>query len=418
MSGKLADIIRSGKAPGVTISGQQAVDPNSVYAKAPRGLAAIENEPKWKNGPTRSAKDISRYMGMPTDFIRKTWSKPVLVALLCFCWASYAGDIQPGTSLTDGQLVHASDLNNLVGNATINNSFISGKSPDPTPLGSDKWIIYSPTLNGMYSLTLNAGVLQNSALITAQSEKVTPVAGDYLLMWDSVGMNLAKVSAGNLTLNNTNLISGQPFMQASNLDPQLHVPILNYGTNAQSTGSNIFSALVPNTVTNWPTITAATNTDLVPVYSTRTGGAQTNTMTLISPQALGPSTYVITNISMTNFISLGFNNGCLSTNIPSVIPPEFEAFAVVTNTIIDGSGHTLYSIGTEIPARQILNASNLPAINAYWLSFNSNVFVSTCFSTNSLLSVPWLVGTNDNRYETASWTNFNIKLYITPRHGL
>jgi hypothetical protein len=417
MKSKLTEIIESGIAPGIS-TGAPLKDPSSVYVKAPRGLAAVENEPLFKHGPTRGASRIAKHFGMPTSFIKSVWAKAPLIALMFVALSVHAGDLTTGVSFTDGQTVSASQMNQIVNNATVNNSLISGKPVDSTPLGSDTLLIFSPTLNGLYRLTLNSGVLQNPALITAQTEKTTPVSGDYLLLWDSVGLTLQKVSAGNLALNNTNVVFGAPFIQDTNVDPQVRLPISNYGTNGVTTSSNLFRVFFPNVVTNLPTITAATNTDLVPIYSTRTGNSQTNAMSLISPQALGPSTFVITNISMTNNMTLGLNIGALSTNIPGPLPPLVSAVLLVTNTIIDGAGHTLYPIGTELPSEHVLNAGGLPVVNAFWTSFNSNVLVSTVFATNGLLSIPWLVGTNANTYETASWTNFNIKLYITPRHGL
>ena len=224
---KLAEILKSGKAPGVRC-GQEPFDETSVYGKVPRALKEVENEPLFKHGPARGASRIAKSFGMSADTIRREWSKPVPLILFILClltFSSKAGDITAGQTFQDGQTVNAAQLMNLVNLATINSQFISAKPIDPAPLTSDTFVLYSPTLGGLYRITLGSAVLSNTNLITTQTEKTVPVSGDYLLMLDSVTGSFAKVSIGNLVLNNTNVIFGGPFIVQTNLDPQLIVPI-------------------------------------------------------------------------------------------------------------------------------------------------------------------------------------------------
>lgn len=423
MKNGLTEIIKCGVAPGVS-TGAPAVDHSSVYYKAPRGLAAVESEPLFRHGPARGASRIAKHFGMSTQFIKDTWKRAPLIAVMFIALAANAGDFQSGVNFSDGQTVSAAQMNNIVNNATVNNSLISGKPVDPAPLGSDTLLIFSPTLNGLYRLTLNSGVLQNPALITAQSEKTTPISADYLLLWDSVGLALKKVSAGNLALNNTNVVFGAPFMQATNLDPQVKVPISNYGTNAVTTASNLFSVQVPLLLTNLPVVTQPTNTDLLFIWSTRTNALDTNGATpylaAIAPQNVGPYTLTISNLASINGTNLAGNPAqILVTNMGTTLSPFVELFVVVTNTTgLPSPSGFAWSIGDEIPAVRVLNTSNLPAYS--WRiqgSRDLNVFGTFATNTTGDLQIPNIGATNAGTgYALVNHTNFNLRVYITQKH--
>ena len=173
MKNGLQEIISSGRAPGI-LAGSPAVDPDSVMAKAPKALAQMERgERRSKRGI--SARDISRHFGMSVDFIKHTWSRPfkkkavVNLIILALLWHSYpvqSADITPGTSFTDGQTVSAAQLA-LLASGTINTSFYTSKTIDPTPLSSDYLLVYSPTLLGFYKVTsgnLFANAFQQTAI--------------------------------------------------------------------------------------------------------------------------------------------------------------------------------------------------------------------------------------------------------------
>jgi len=373
MKSHIADILDSGRAPGICTDTPK-VDPTSVYAKAPKGLAAIENEPKWKNGPTRSAKDISRYFGMPTSFIRDTWQKPVVALIALLCGASLltvkAGDLTRGITFANGQQVSASQLHQLVDQATINTSFITGKPINPAPLASDTFLLYSPTLSGFYRSTLDQFLLSNPNLITGQSEKTTPISGDYLLLWDSVGASLVKVSAGHLALNNTNLLT------------------------------YLF--------TNAPTVTNPTNGDRVLMWSTGTNSIDpTGTTPFIASvpvQDLYPKTIIFANLP--SIVGSGY---ILNTNlIYQNLTPVMRVVLVETNTL-----GAPFDLNDEVPADHFI-VTNSTRIAYSWGCASNTAWVSCTFAGGGN-NLDLNVADKSTQFTSAlcSHTNFNLKVYLT-----
>lgn len=69
---RILEIIKSGRAPGARC-GKPAVDPDSVFHKAPKALKELESTPRFKHGPPHGAKGIEKHFGMNVSFIQKTW---------------------------------------------------------------------------------------------------------------------------------------------------------------------------------------------------------------------------------------------------------------------------------------------------------------------------------------------------------
>lgn len=439
---KLQEIIDSGCAPGI-VTDAPKVDHASVYYKAPKGLAEVENEQKWKNGPTRSARDISRYFGMSTDFIRKTWAKPILaIALFCLCFSVRAGQIQPGIVFSDGQTVSAAQLGQLVSSATINTIFISGQPVDPAILGSDTMLIFSPTLNGFYRATFNAAFLQNPTLITGQVEKITPIGADYVIIWDSVSATLEKVSIANLVLGNTNLIAGQPFIQATNLAATVAVPILNNGTNGQTSVSNLFRNFeYSRALTNLQTDITPTNNDGLLIWDSVNGTNKTTTL-------IGLVTNLTVTTNATHFDSLpiattsantsGTNPVVSQVMVSNLVPVTIvydnltltNSYMLYTNKPFGGTGHvevhpvlvtrnqgvgTSYNINDEIPVALFLNTGDLQAFS-YGVN-PTNVWFSGRYTGNYVggadLIFPQREGGNSSAEDSVNHTNFFARVYVT-----
>lgn len=203
--GKINEILKSGIAPGA-VCGERPFDPASVFHKAPNGLKELETQPRYKHGPNYSARDISKHFGMPTDFIKQTWSKPLPKAIACFLVAflfilpaKAVNYITAGETLQDGQTVHAQDLMNLVQNAIIGPGFYYSQPIDNTPLQSDYLVLYSPTLGGLYKATLLNAFLNNPQSITLLPNG-TPVYTnqDLFAFYSAAGTNLESITASNL----------------------------------------------------------------------------------------------------------------------------------------------------------------------------------------------------------------------------
>ena len=74
-----------------------------------------------------------------------------IVALLCALRAG-ASDLQRGISFTDGNVLHAADLDNLIDLTTVAPALITGKPQNLSPYGTDLLLSYSPTLSGFYKV--------------------------------------------------------------------------------------------------------------------------------------------------------------------------------------------------------------------------------------------------------------------------
>jgi hypothetical protein len=264
---KIQEIIKSGQAPGVRTG---AVNPNSVFAKVPRALKEIERgETRSKRG--MDARDISKAFGMSTSFIKSVWSKSnprafSCIAILLLCLSVNASDMNPGTTFQDGQTVHAADLNGLVGNATINPTFVSGKPIQANPTVADYFLFYLPASGILERETL--GSIFNSTLPFSQDiyAVYTTIPANtsnqvFFLIYDptntpSGGVNgtMAQISLPNLFMN-----SGSPIVQylgTNGIIPyvfgEVFTPSTFYTTNtAYPSGSN--------TIWGWTTVQAITN---------------------------------------------------------------------------------------------------------------------------------------------------------------
>ena len=240
MSGKLIEILESGRAPGF-VSGS-TVDPNSVLRKAPKALRELESEQIYKHGPARGAGRIGQHFGMSAERIKKIWAKP-FSALFIFmaCLSSFAGPLSAGVNFVDGQTVHAADLNNLVNNGNVNPSLISGQPADATPLQGDFIILYSPTLNGLFKATLLSVVYNNSQSITllpAGNPNFTNA--DKFAFYNAASTNNQAVTFSNLVLNiATNFNLSVIHLTYTNPASGTNIPFLpNYTGNLTGLNTN------------------------------------------------------------------------------------------------------------------------------------------------------------------------------------
>ena len=228
--GKLQEIITSGCAPGVR-SG--TVDPQSVYARVPKGLSDMESEPLFRHGPARGARRIAKYFGFSADGIKKVWARPPLALLLaCLMLATArAGDLTPGEVLVDGQTVHAADLNNMVSGALITQNFFTRQVVSTPSPAADFMVAYSPSGQGyLYKATV-LSFMQTPALFTTLNPYYPSFTTNDLFMFYSQGnTNVQSVTFSNLVAD-----------IASNMNPAS----LQYApTNAN--GSNV--PVLPNWV--------------------------------------------------------------------------------------------------------------------------------------------------------------------------
>lgn len=194
---RINEILSSGRAPGVQCG--VAVDPNSVYAKAPKGLRELESGGGRKRSERPiGAREISRQFGMSVDKIKEVWSRPPIAILLAFLLLSgsvFAGDLVTGESFSDGQTVHASDLNNAINGALIQSSFYTRQSIS-TPATPDYLVAYSA--NGyLYRATLNS-FLSTPFYQSLNSGTPSTTNSDLFVFYSVTGTNLVSITFSNL----------------------------------------------------------------------------------------------------------------------------------------------------------------------------------------------------------------------------
>lgn len=214
---KIQEILQSGKAP-FGKCGQSPYDPDSVFAKVPKALKQIERGEGRAKRPI-SAREISKHFGMSVDFIKKTWSKPVVALFLLVCGASLCfgtgTDIQRGFNFTDGQGLTAAQLNNLVDNASILPTFFTQKpSLGAKPAASDYFLM---THGGIFYKALYSDLINNPLVIT-DLPLYSALGGDYMMFYSNSNSVLGKVTIASLSVQvSSNLnISSIPFTNTIN----------------------------------------------------------------------------------------------------------------------------------------------------------------------------------------------------------
>lgn len=211
-------------------------------------------------------------------------------------WLATAGDLTRGVTFSDGQRLTASELHQLVDDASISTDFLTTKPAASSVLAGDDLLIYSASGSAFYKVTAQTLLYGNTSLITGEPEKTAPQTNDYALIYDAGGGVLSKVSLGNLCLDNTNLLPGFPLLDASNV--LLSDVLWDYhgGTNNGATLASLCSAFDYSTPwTNLTFRTAISNADTIPIFDSV---ARTNRqMTLAGLLTNAPP---VTAISLTN----------------------------------------------------------------------------------------------------------------------
>lgn len=213
--------------------------------------------------------------------------KKLITLLLLWSLPTLAADINAGYSFSSADTVTSTKLNNLVGAATINSAFITGKSAVTAPVGTDILLLYSISGAGLRKVTLDNLIYEQPTFITSQGNKAVPEGGDYLLIYDATALTLSKTSVSNL-LANTNAINILPQVTIPILTD--FIPVLTSGTNAKVSVSNLFN-LYPYTAhfTNLEAYTAPTNLDALMIWdSVSNSNKQISLRSLVS-NSLAPA---------------------------------------------------------------------------------------------------------------------------------
>jgi hypothetical protein len=291
------------------------------------------------------------------EHVRLHKTAAAILAICLVVGPVQAGDLNKGYSFAPLEKnITNTKLNNLVDLATINTTFYTDKSAVGTPNGADLVLLYSTSAAGFRKCSVDQLIFSNSGLITAQNEDLAPTPDDFLFEFNAGAGSLAKATLNSLVFTNDALINARANWATP--DP-LSTMVLAYDNTPAAPGyptnsyyklsrSNLFYnwwAIAPlatnggynltnspllslhtaptnadmlliwdaanatnkaitlaGLMTNRPTVTTYTNSDLIPFFSTATNAANpfgTNPilakMTLAGLFTNPPATGVLTN---------------------------------------------------------------------------------------------------------------------------
>ena len=260
---------------------------------------------------------------------------PIFRLALCallLAFPASAGDITKGYTFTPTDRVTSTKLNGIVDDAVINSTFITGKSV-AAPDASDSMVFYSAGAAGLRKATLNSLFLQNSALITGQTEDTAPVTGDYVLTYDVSATALKKATLLNLVFTNAALINGRTNWPTPDRTTTF---LLAYDTGtgewSKLSRSNLFWQMFEfNTWTNQPRWNAPSNsTALLPIFDAEAGTNKTTTfqalltnLPAITTNAPGGFIYTETNGTPARITWNNFSNYVAGGLVANVLPQKF-----------------------------------------------------------------------------------------------
>lgn len=196
------------------------------------------------------------------------WFIGFWVFLITFCIAIIARGATPeitsGYTFQNGEKnVTADKLNKMVGNATINTYFFTGKNPKVIPSGND-WILIYDSSGGIQKATLNSLVFTNVNMIPGRSMTTNMQTSDLFLMWN--GSEYVKVPYGWLVLTNRDLVANR----VVSTNPAADMVFLGWdgSSNVTSYRSNMFKGMEQTfIVTNLPATTQWYLTNLFWFYN-------------------------------------------------------------------------------------------------------------------------------------------------------
>lgn len=199
---------------------------------------------------------------MKTDRLILKWLTMAILIAVCLLLQVRGSDLQRGITFTDGQRVTASELHQLVDNATVLTGLFTDKSAAGSLGTADLLLIYSG--GQLYKISANTALYQNGAIITGQTEDFTPTLDDLLLSYDNGSGVLKKIEAGNLF---TNWFNVTPLFTNS-VSPGAFFMMLQNGTNFLVAFSNALA--IATLATNYPAITNLSTAVQFPLVDTNT----------------------------------------------------------------------------------------------------------------------------------------------------
>jgi len=414
---KLHEILRTGVAPGMNLKSGDPTLPEKAVPKAFRDL-------EQKHGASR----IAREAGFSVKQIKRIWNMLTLLTGLLAVTAT-AGDLTRSITFSDGQRITAAQLHTLVDGASVNATFLTGKNLNSTVDTADYVTVYDTSAGTFTRMTLSTLLMNNTGLITTQTDEVNPAYNDYVLTYDASSASFAKVSITNL-LWNTNMIGVLPSIVTPGADSRLW--LRDSGTNAAIQLTNLWAAFLYRAgITNLPTLTSPTNEDRLLMWdsddltnkTTTLSGLFTNLTTTTTNHSTDSyltisngTLRLITFNNISNLVMRGYNAGYASAETALSAGTKIldEAHSLPTTptwvraVLICKTADLNYAVNDEVPAETVSNFDGLCAFGAG--ANTTNVFV-TCESGGTYFLANKTTGAGGVAITNSRW---RVKLYAKP----
>lgn len=175
-----------------------------------------------------------------------------LLLLWLIAGRAHGADITAGYVFTDGEknITHTK-LNSMISGATINSTFLSGKSSVSESITTDEFFILRSSV--YYRLTLGSGVFGSSNLIVNRTANTTPLGSQVLIGYNPSTLAIEKSTLAEAVYSSTNLVWLQPRTNNPGTDF-----VLLGGDAARSTWGTLRTNLLWDWQ-NWFQLTTATN---------------------------------------------------------------------------------------------------------------------------------------------------------------
>lgn len=369
---------------------------------------------------------------------RKAWVLGLVAWVLVL--PALAADLTRGITFTDGQRITAAQLHSLVDSASIGVAFVTGKSLLGTVDSADYVLIYDTSAGTFKKMTLATLLTGNTDLITTQTEEANPASNDMLLIYDTSGVGLVKVSITNLVYN-TNLIHALPTI-TSNVLGTAKVKLLNGGTNVSMTLDSLWlnGFNYTRAITNLSRRTQPTNNDAFLLWDSVAGTNRwatwidlvTNTPSVatVSNAALLSvlETNQFKNITVSNLMLQFGNSGMFYTTNLSFTTTNKTLVSVTAAGTVMNQAHSLaavprqvrgvlvnttsehgFAVGDEVAFEHIYSPTHILPVSVGANATNVFVIVSGDPSTS------WQVRSKDaGTWQNITDTSWSMRVYANP----
>lgn len=295
------------------------LDPHTADSSVPRAFRELEL--------TMGHSELVKKVGFSRDHIRRVWNFLLIAALLLgTLYPGKAQDISKGYAFTPTEQVTSTKLNNLVDLATINASFVSGKSAITSPLEGDSFVLYSTALLGLRKCTLGTLIpvlfVDRSAASNLVSSFFQGDVDPSNILYSASALTLSNF------LNNVDANGGSNFL--NNVSQGGVSNLFNKAIPQVAGGSNFLAGVVKGLVTD---TNAATNSVVVPIWDPASNALLSVTLDGL----LFTNLANVTNFDFSSRMPIRTSGGQLASTAVSNIAQVLYTNRTITGVALTGS---------------------------------------------------------------------------------